>query len=679
MKFKIRANNSKTKTGKGWKEEKSPRQGGRLQFENLSREEEETEICDRPSGIYGGIASSASSPPSIPDGSHNEKNEEPRDREAEAEESNWSPSVHSLLEKPPAAFGRYVLLGGMVFSVVFGTWAWLGRINEVGQAPGELVPQGDTYQVNPVEMGKVAKIAVEEGETVEKGAVIAELDTKLAEAEVKRLQEQLANSQLQLVQKQDSIEQIRLEAQTRVAMAQADAEAQEAAIARAQENVGTTTEMLAQLQEQQAALQARRDRLQPLAQQAQELVEQLRADVAAQQERSEIAEPLQEKTEELIAQLESDVQAQQQRQEIVAPLQEKSQQLIEQLKVDIEAQKERIGRLKPLVDEGAVSKERLFQAEQALRDRENALLRAQMSDKTRAREQMFEARQAMRDRQNALVRAQISETTRAKERLFEAGQALRDRQTALLRSQISEATRVKERLFEAERSLRNQREKMTETRGQLEEAKAELTRLQAQLKQKRAEAERIELESQQQIDRLQVEISELEGRITDTKNRLESARTKLEERFLYAPVDGVVLSLALSNTGEVVKPGETIAEIAAEDAPLVLSASVPNREAGFMETGMEVQVKFDAYPYQEYGIVSGKVTSISPDTKANDRLGEVYKVEVTLDRNYVMDNGKKIYFKPGQTAQADIVIRKRRIADLFLDPIRQLKEGGINF
>jgi hemolysin D len=60
-------------------------------------------------------------------------------------------------------------------------------------------------------------------------------------------------------------------------------------------------------------------------------------------------------------------------------------------------------------------------------------------------------------------------------------------------------------------------------------------------------------------------------------------------------------------------------------------------------------------------------------------LGDVYKVEIALERNHVIENQKPIYFKPGQTANADIIIKKRRIVDLFLDPIRQLKEDGLNF
>jgi hemolysin D len=91
---------------------------------------------------------------------------------------------------------------------------------------------------------------------------------------------------------------------------------------------------------------------------------------------------------------------------------------------------------------------------------------------------------------------------------------------------------------------------------------------------------------------------------------------------------------------------------------------------------MEVQVKFDAYPYQDYGIVSGEVTDISKDSKSDEKLGQVYTVEIDLDKDYVTDDGQKIEFRAGQTATADIVIRRRRIIDVLLDPIRQIGQDG---
>ncbi|MDV2993507.1 MAG: Hemolysin secretion protein D, chromosomal [Chroococcidiopsis sp. SAG 2025] len=237
---------------------------------------------------------------------------------------------------------------------------------------------------------------------------------------------------------------------------------------------------------------------------------------------------------------------------------------------------------------------------------------------------------------------------------------------------------AREQLFEAEQALRDRQRAITESQGELKQALAEANRLQAGLAQKQAEKRTTQLEAQQRIQQLEVEITQLKAKITETVNLMKSATTRLTQYFLRAPVSGFVSSLNVHNVGEVVQPGQTVAEMAPHKVPLVLSAVLPNREAGFVKRGMPVQVKFDAYPYQDFGIVPGKVISISSDAKPDERLGPVYKVEVALERNYITANNQTIEFKPGQTAAAEIVIRHRRIADVLLDPIKQIQKGGIN-
>lgn len=243
---------------------------------------------------------------------------------------------------------------------------------------------------------------------------------------------------------------------------------------------------------------------------------------------------------------------------------------------------------------------------------------------------------------------------------------------------VEQGALAREQLFEAEQAVRDRQRSITQNQGELQQALAEANRLQAGLIQKQAEKRTIQLEAQQRIQQMEVEITQLQAKIAETKNLLNNARAKLVERFLYAPVDGIVSSLNIRNIGEVVQPGQTIAEMSPHNVPLVLSANLVNQEAGFVKTGMPVQVKLDAYPYQDYGIVPGKVISISPDAKPDERLGPIYRVEVALDRNYVTAKHQKITFKAGQTASADIIIRRRRIADILLEPFRQLQKGGID-
>ncbi len=512
--------------------------------------------------IYGGVASEALPIPQTPAPSKTATPAPPKT--AGANTSRWSPSLHTLLDQPPATLPQRLIIGGTVFCVAFGTWAWCGQIEEVGKAQGKLVPEGETYKIEPIDLGKVSHIAVEEGEAVKAGQVLVELDTELAQKEVERLEQMLAAYQIELAQKQALLERVHLEARTHQRISAAETLAQRSAIALAKEKAQIARRLLAQQRAEGAAYRTRLTRLKPLSALAQERLKQLRSEIVAHQKRIE--------------------------------------------------------KLRPLEQEGAVSQEFIFQAEQTLRQTRQQLTQSQLQEITNASEQLFQAQQSMRD-------------------------------------------------LEA---------RATQSQGELFSALKEAERLRAELSQKQAERRRIELEAQQKIQQLEVEITQMKAKIGETENLLVSAQAKLKHKFLQAPIDGIVLSLDLNNAGKVVQPGQTIAEIAPEGEQLVLSAVLSNKEAGFVEIGMPVQVKFDAYPYQDYGVISGKVLSISADAEPDEQLGEVYRVTVALERDYITDNQKPIKFKAGQTATAEIIIRRRRILEVFLDPIRRLQHDGID-
>ncbi|HBE34409.1 MAG TPA: secretion protein HlyD [Cyanobacteria bacterium UBA11368] len=563
---------------------------------------------------------------------------------------DWSTSLQSLLDQPPATLPLRMLLGGMAFFTAFGVWANVGKIEEIGHARGQLVPQGEPYKINPVVPGKIARIAVKEGETVKAGQVLLELDNQIATNEIERLEKERSSYQTQYSQTQVLIDQTRLEAQTHAAIALAKENAQQAivqqanarvqgvqkTIAQAQEKVTTTKELLAQMQAEALAYKARRERLQPLA----------------------------ARSKELLARLQVDADASKRRQEQLQPLPRMSQELIEKLQVDVDAAKARIERLRPIVEEGALPRERLADLEQALRDRERAITEAKLADESRTKEQLFQAEQALRDRQRAILQTQLQDDSSIKEQLFQAEQALRDRDRAITQTEgdLKQASKELERL-----------------QAELKQAQAELNRLQAENNQNQAEAEAIQVQNRQKIQQLEVQKTQVKAQADQTEKQLKRAKTELKQLVFTAPVDGVVLSLNIDNPGEVVQPGQIVAELAPQEAPLVLMAKLPNQEAGFIKTGQEVKIKLDSYPFQEYGIVSGKVVSISPDTKPDQQLGAVYQLQIALDRhNVTAADAQKIAFKPGQTATADIIIRRRRIADILLDPIKQMQKGGLN-
>lgn len=282
-----------------------------------------------------------------------------------------------------------------------------------------------------------------------------------------------------------------------------------------------------------------------------------------------------------------------------------NQAVLAQLQEDASNQQERLTRWQSLVEQGALARDQLFQAQQQFRERQRTLTQ----------------------------------------------------QTGEIRQTIAESQRM---------------------RSELQQVVAESQQLRARLSQKYAEKQNAQIQAQQAIQQLFVQRTQVIAKMQQSEKLLQQATSELNQLTLKAPVDGIVTALNIHNRGEVVQSGQTITEIAPRTAPLILIAALPTREAGFVKVGDRAQVKFDAYPYQDYGIFEGKVSSISPDVKVDERIGAVYRVEIMLDRHSISTPAQRIELKAGQTATAEIIVRRRSIAQMLLEPIRQLQKGGLS-
>jgi hemolysin D len=155
---------------------------------------------------------------------------------------------------------------------------------------------------------------------------------------------------------------------------------------------------------------------------------------------------------------------------------------------------------------------------------------------------------------------------------------------------------------------------------------------------------------------------------------------QLEQRIVRSPTNGVIFQLPIKKAQTFVQPGQVVAQIAPQGLPLILKAQASSQQSGQMRVGMPVKLKFDAYPFQDYGVVSGSLRWISPDSKTID-LGqgqaEIFELEITLDKTYIENVDRRIQLTPGQSATAETIIRQRRIIDFILDPFRQLQKGGL--
>jgi hemolysin D len=186
--------------------------------------------------------------------------------------------------------------------------------------------------------------------------------------------------------------------------------------------------------------------------------------------------------------------------------------------------------------------------------------------------------------------------------------------------------------------------------------------------------------SEEQLKELEKQIDSLKFQIKENQSQISALKYQLGQRIVKAPVSGSIFQLPAQETGTVLEPGGLVAEIAPQQSSLILKAQMIPTESGSLDLGMPVKLKFDAYPFQDYGIVEGKLTKISPTTKAIDtEQGRVesYELEVKLDQNYIQAKNKRVALRPGQTATAEVIVRQRRLIDFALEPFKKLQKDGL--
>ncbi|MCC7484801.1 MAG: HlyD family type I secretion periplasmic adaptor subunit [Burkholderiales bacterium] len=110
----------------------------------------------------------------------------------------FAPEIVKAQARPPSPLPRAVLRAVLVLLALLLAWAVVGRLDVVAVSEGRLVPQGSLKIVQPAEPGIVREILVREGDAVQAGQVLARMDARLAEADLRALATELARRDLQL-------------------------------------------------------------------------------------------------------------------------------------------------------------------------------------------------------------------------------------------------------------------------------------------------------------------------------------------------------------------------------------------------------------------------------------------------------------------------------------------------
>lgn len=180
---------------------------------------------------------------------------------------------------------------------------------------------------------------------------------------------------------------------------------------------------------------------------------------------------------------------------------------------------------------------------------------------------------------------------------------------------------------------------------------------------------------------------EMQNQLGQSHKELLQVNNQLQDTILRASANGIILKLNLRNPGQVLRASEAIAEIAPNNAPLVIKAVIPTQEIKNVAVGQKVQLRIDACPYPDYGTLKGLVTAVSPDviasktnnpeiaTPSSATSANSYFEATIQPEKIIFGNGdRQCHIQSGMEAKADIISKEETALQFMLRKARLITD-----
>ncbi len=182
-----------------------------------------------------------------------------------------------------------------------------------------------------------------------------------------------------------------------------------------------------------------------------------------------------------------------------------------------------------------------------------------------------------------------------------------------------------------------------------------------------SEMKNLRIEMEATINAMQNEHEKSEQMLSlQDKSSLDKESEKEEViSIVRARYAGTVAKIYFKNAGEYISESDLLCIILPAQRQFYMDIIVANKDIGFIERDMEIKYKFDAFPYTDYGVLLGRVSTISPSAIDDRTLGLVYHIQGTLTMTDFEIGEKKHLIKSGMTATAELVRGKKSIFSIL--------------
>lgn len=247
---------------------------------------------------------------------------------------------------------------------------------------------------------------------------------------------------------------------------------------------------------------------------------------------------------------------------------------------------------------------------------------------------------------------------------------LQKKRVTVAESTLKKFRDLYQRQFVSQLHWQEKRDDVLARQAALQSLERERLTLSRQLQGVNAEIRGSQFEFARQRAELDRAIAQLEQQITEHQARLSIVIT--------APAAGTVTSILLQK-GQQATVQTPLASILPQDSELQAHLLVPSRAIGFISTGQTVSLRYQAFPFQRFGVHDGVVSEISRTMIAPGeadfpvQLTEpAYRVVVRPAQQNLLAYEQQLPLQAGMLLDADIRLDRRSLLQWVFDPLYSL-------
>ena len=162
--------------------------------------------------------------------------------------------------------------------------------------------------------------------------------------------------------------------------------------------------------------------------------------------------------------------------------------------------------------------------------------------------------------------------------------------------------------------------------------------------------------------------------LSEAKRNLVEYEKRYKNSLLKAPVDGTISKVFVSTKGQVINPGDPLAEIIPLGEELILEVNIPAKDIAKIRKGLKAKISFTAYDSSIFGMFEGEVDKVAAGSTLNEKTQSVFyiaRVKVT-DKN--VKKNQEVIIQSGMEGMVSIIGKKQSVISYFLNPIKKLSQ-----